>query len=60
MISKINVIKSLEKMPEKFSVDELFEQLLLMEKIENGLRQSENDQTFSTEEARKKLEKWLV
>ncbi|WP_340103248.1 hypothetical protein [Rhodohalobacter sp. 8-1] len=59
MISKKNVIQGLEKLPEHFSIDDLLDRLLLIEKIETGLTQSENDETVSTEDAKKHLEKWL-
>ncbi len=59
MISKKSVIQGLEKLPDHFSIDELLDRLLLIEKIETGLNQSKNDETVSTENARKHLEKWL-
>lgn len=59
MISKKNVIQGLEKLPDHLSIDDLLDRLLLIEKIETGLKQSEQDETVSTEDARKRLEKWL-
>ena len=59
MISKKSVIRGLEKMPDQFSVDELLEYLLLIEKVETGLQQSKDQDTVSTVEARQKLDKWL-
>jgi len=60
MISKENVVKGLENLPATFSVDDLFDQLLLLEKIELGLKQSSEKLTFTTDEAKEKLEKWLL
>ena len=59
MISKKNVIQGLEKLPDHLSIDDLLDRLLLIEKIETGLKQSEKDETVSTEDARNHLEKWL-
>ena len=59
MISKKNVIQGLEKLPDHFSIDALLDRLLLIEKIESGIKQSEQDETVSTEDARNHLEKWL-
>jgi len=59
MISKKSVIQALEQLPGRFSVDELFDRLMLIEKIEAGLQQSKAQKTMSTEEARKKLGKWF-
>jgi len=58
MISKKSVIQGLEKLPDQFSVDDLLDQLLLIEKVQNGLQQSKDNETVSTEEAKKRLKKW--
>ena len=59
MLTKEKIIKSIENMPDKFSIEEVIERLVLLQKIEIGLEQSDNEETYSTEEARKNLEKWL-
>jgi len=59
MLTKQKIIKSIENMPDKFSIDEVIERIVLLQKIEIGLEQSDKAQTHSTQEARKKLEKWL-
>ena len=41
MLTKTNLIKQIDKLPEEFSIDELVERLILIEKIERGLDQSE-------------------
>lgn len=46
-------------MPEEFSIDELMERLIVLEKIAVGLRQVENGEVFSDEEARQRLSRWL-
>ena len=58
-ISKKSVIQGLDQLPDHFTVDELFDRLLLIEKVESGLNQSNKGKTLSTQEARKKLDKWL-
>ncbi|EMR02244.1 hypothetical protein [Cesiribacter andamanensis] len=58
-MKKIHVLEAVSTMPEEFSVDELFEKLLILQKIEEGQRQVRQGQTYSEEEAKKKLEKWL-
>lgn len=59
MISKKSVLQGLEQLPDHFSVDDLLDHLLLIEKVETGLQQSKANETVSTEEAKEKLEKWL-
>lgn len=59
MLTKEKVINAVEKLPLCFSIDELFDRLILFQKIEIGMDQSVAGQTHSTEEARKILGKWL-
>ncbi|MEM9847094.1 MAG: hypothetical protein AAF847_04340 [Bacteroidota bacterium] len=46
-------------MPNEFSLEDLMEKLILIEKIEKGLEQVKTGQTFNHSEAKKKLAKWL-
>jgi len=46
-------------MPEEFSVDELIERLMVLQKIEEGQQQIQAGQLYTEEEAKQKLEKWL-
>lgn len=59
MLKKSNVLKTLTKFPEHFSVDELVEKMILLDKIEKGLQQADKDQVISDEELDKKIEEWL-
>ena len=56
---KAQLIASIQSMPEEFSIDELIERLIVIQKIEEGQRQSEAGQIYTEEEAKKKLAKWL-
>ena len=40
-------------------MDEIIDELLLIQKIENGLEQSKNDDVISDEELSKELPGWL-
>ena len=55
MITKSQLIQTIEDMPEKFSIDDFLDKILLLQKIEAGLNQSENGETLSTEEAKERL-----
>ena len=55
MITKSQMIQTIEDMPEKFSIDDFLDKILLLQKIEVGLNQSENGETLSTEEAKERL-----
>ncbi|SFT91442.1 hypothetical protein SAMN04489724_2772 [Algoriphagus locisalis] len=58
MISREKVIEAVKNMPQEFSIDDLMDKLLLLNKIEIGLYQSKNGETFTTEEAKKMIEEW--
>ena len=59
MLSKSNVIKTITKFPDHFSVDDLVDKMILLDKIEKGMQQADNNQTISDEELNKKIEEWL-
>jgi hypothetical protein len=42
-------------MPKEFSIDDFLDKILLLQKIEVGLTQSENGETLSTEETKERL-----
>lgn len=57
MITKKALINQLDLLPESFSIDELIDRLILIEKIEIGLNQSETDDVISEEELKAETEK---
>ncbi|MFN5371034.1 MAG: hypothetical protein ACK5B6_06170 [Bacteroidia bacterium] len=59
MLTKQKIIKSIESLPENFSIDEVIDRIMLLQKIEIGLEQSEKGDTHTHFEAKKKLKKWL-
>jgi hypothetical protein len=59
MITKKKLLQTIQNLPEKFSVDELLDRIMLLQKIELGIEQSASGKVSSTSEAKKKLKKWL-
>ena len=59
MLTKTNLKKHIEKLPDEFSIDELVERLILIEKIERGNEQSERGELISESELDKEIEKWF-
>jgi hypothetical protein len=57
MLKKENVLESLKGLPDHFTIDELFDRIILLQKIEAGMEQSEKGITYSTNEAKKILKK---
>jgi predicted transcriptional regulator len=52
-------LKTIDDLPKEFSLDEIIDRLLLLDKIDTGLAQSDNGETISTDEAKEQLAKWL-
>lgn len=58
-MKKLAVIDNITMLPEEFSIDELIERLLIVEKIDKGRVQIKEGKINSEEQAKAKLGKWL-
>ncbi|MFH0866624.1 MAG: hypothetical protein V1904_10530 [Bacteroidota bacterium] len=59
MLTKQVLIQTIDKLPSSFTLDELLDKLIFIEKVNEGLQQSEQGKAVSKKEAEKKLNKWL-
>lgn len=59
MITKNKLKEQIESFPEKFSIDELIERLILVEKIENGIEQSKKDEVLDESEFNEEIKTWF-
>jgi len=59
MLTKEKVLQSIKDLPNEFSLDEIVEKLILLEKIEVGLQQVKQGKVVSNATAKQKLKKWL-
>ena len=59
MLTKVMLKEQIDEFPDEFSIDELVEKLILIEKIETGNKQSENDEIISDGEMDNEIEKWF-
>jgi len=55
MLTKTKLKETIDKFPENFTIDELIDRLILIEKVERGNIQSETREISTQEE----LEKWF-
>lgn len=58
MLNKEQVINTISKFPDQFSIDELMDRLILLDKIEKGLKDSEEDNVISEEDLEKRINEW--
>ena len=59
MLNKAIVLDSINKLPNSFSLDEIVEELILLNKIQNGMEQSKNNEVIKHDEMKNKVEKWF-
>ena len=58
MITKEKLLAQIETFPENISIDELIDKLVFIEKLENRIFESEQDETISEEELKTIISKW--
>jgi hypothetical protein len=59
MLTKKQVLSAVKNMPDNFDTVQLFDRILLFNKVEEGRQQIKEGKGMSTTEAKKKLKKWL-
>lgn len=59
MISKNNLQKYIEDFPEELSIDELIDRLVFIDKLENRIKESENNEVLTDENVKSEMEKWF-
>jgi hypothetical protein len=58
MITKDKAIEVIKSLPEEFSIEELMDRLILLNKIETGIKQATSGETYTSEEAKKMVREW--
>jgi predicted transcriptional regulator len=58
MLTRDKVINSIKYLPDSFTIDELIDRLIFIEKVEQGLKQSEEGKVIPHDEVGKIIEKW--
>ena len=59
MLKKKQVLLTIKEMPETFDTTQLFDRILFLNKIEEGRQQIKDKKGYTTDEAKRKLKKWL-
>ena len=57
-MTKNTLVSTLPDLPDEFSIDELIERLLIIEKVENGRRQYQEGKVLTSDQVRERMEKW--
>ena len=59
MLTKEQVEVTVKELPEQFDIDVLIERLIVLDKIQKGIDDSNAGNVFSEEEVESRLENWL-
>jgi predicted transcriptional regulator len=59
MLTKEKVKKTIDRLPENFTVDKIIEELVVLNKIDEGLKDVEKGRVFTTDQVKKELKTWL-
>ncbi len=55
MLTKEKIKRSIDSLPDKFTIEDVIEELILIDKIEQGLTDIREGNVYSTEEIREEL-----
>lgn len=58
MLTKDKLNQTIKTLPNSFTIDELIDQLIFMEKVEEGYQQSEAGKVISNEDVKLMMDKW--
>jgi predicted transcriptional regulator len=58
MLTKEKLSKIVNELPDSFTIDELIDQLIFIEKVEEGIKQSESGKVVSNEDVKLMIDKW--
>lgn len=59
MLTKTKLKETLDNFPERFTIDELIDRVILIEKIERGNLQSENGEIIAEADLDIEIDKWF-
>ena len=59
MITKTQLINTLDNLPENLTIDQVIEHIIFVEKVQKGLSDSQNGRINTKEQAKQKLSKWF-
>lgn len=59
-MTKAQILEIIHQMPDNIELEDLFERLVFIQRLEERVRQSENGETLTEAEARSYLSRWLT
>ena len=59
VLTKKKMLSTIKQLPDHFSIDDLLDSIMVLQKIETGIQQSKDNMIYSTVQAQNKLKQWL-
>jgi len=59
MLTKEKIQKTIQSLPDNPELELVIEKLILLDKIDQGIKDADNDEVYSGEQVRDELKKWL-
>ncbi len=60
MTTQEKIIRGISNLPDSVTIDVILDQIMLIEKVEKGIEQSDKNQVVSEDDLDKRLGKWLI
>jgi hypothetical protein len=60
MTTKEKIISGINNLPDPVTIDDILDQIMLIEKIEKGIDQSDKNQVVSDDKLDQRIGKWLI
>ncbi|TZF82105.1 hypothetical protein FW774_15545 [Pedobacter sp. BS3] len=59
-MKKSQVLETIQDLPDEFSIEDLIERFIVLQKIDVGIQQADDNKIYTEEKAKKKLEIFIV
>jgi predicted transcriptional regulator len=59
MLTKEKIHYTIDSLPDNLTIDQVIDQIILLDKIEQGIKDVDEGRIYSSEEVKEKLNKWL-
>ncbi len=59
MLTKDKIKKTIDNLPDSFTIDQVIEELIVLDKIEQGLEDVSAGRVYTTEQVKLELNEWL-
>jgi predicted transcriptional regulator len=59
MLTKEKIHHTIDSLPDNLTIDQVIDELILLDKIEQGINDVNEGRVFTTDEVKDKLSKWL-